>query len=61
MVEHYSDGDLVNEDSSYSRLPSGPDSLYVWGPDIPLSFVNPNMKEGVAVPPNVLEAIPARV
>lgn len=34
-VEHYSDGDLVNEDSPTLRFPFGRDTLLQWGPAFP--------------------------
>ena len=39
IVEHYSDGDLVNEDTPTGREPAAPDTLYVWGPNLPRSFI----------------------
>jgi hypothetical protein len=39
VVEHYSDGDLVNCDTPWERCPEAPHSLYIWGPNIPLAFV----------------------
>ncbi|KAH7037078.1 LOW QUALITY PROTEIN: Glyoxalase/Bleomycin resistance protein/Dihydroxybiphenyl dioxygenase [Microdochium trichocladiopsis] len=39
IVEHYADGDLVNQDTAFTRSPEGPDSLYIWGPPLPLGFV----------------------
>ena len=34
-VEHYSDGDLVNEDSPTLKFPFGRDTLLQWGPAFP--------------------------
>ncbi|KAM5358691.1 hypothetical protein ACJZ2D_015082 [Fusarium nematophilum] len=33
ILEHYSDGDLVNELTPFTRSPEAPDSLYIWGPN----------------------------
>ena len=38
MVEHYADGDLVNEDTEISTVQAGPDALSVWGPPVPSVF-----------------------
>lgn len=40
MVEHYVDGDLVNEDTSVGCLQAGNESLAVWGPDVPQDFLD---------------------
>ncbi|KAJ5812012.1 hypothetical protein N7474_008313, partial [Penicillium riverlandense] len=45
IIEHYSDGDLVNEDSPVSKEPAGPQSLYVWGPNVPLAFVSGKVED----------------
>ena len=34
-VEHYSDGDLVNQDTPTLHLPFGRDTLLQWGPAFP--------------------------
>ena len=34
-VEHYVDGDLVNEDNPTLKYPFGRDTLLQWGPDFP--------------------------
>lgn len=63
VVEHYSDGDLVNQDSPFERQPAGPESLYVWGPNIPLSFMSGKLGDvgkTLVAPPNVSEAKPAQ-
>ena len=39
MVEHYADGDLVNEDTPVGILPVGHESLAIWGPEVPLAFL----------------------
>ncbi|KAJ4187439.1 hypothetical protein NW759_016889 [Fusarium solani] len=53
ILEHYSDGDMVNKDTPYTRSPEAPDSLYIWGPNIPLGFVtgNPEDAKKEAGPP----------
>ena len=38
MVEHYADGDLVNEDTPVSTVQAGPAALSVWGPPVPSVF-----------------------
>jgi len=39
MVEHYADGDLVNEDTPIGYGPAGHEGLAVWGPEVPSSFL----------------------
>ncbi|EHY58456.1 hypothetical protein HRR83_007174 [Exophiala dermatitidis] len=39
MVEHYADGDLVNEDTPVGYGPAGHEGLAVWGPEVPKSFL----------------------
>lgn len=34
IVEHYSDGDLVNEDTPMTRNAAAADTLHVWGPNM---------------------------
>lgn len=38
MVEHYADGDLVNEDTEVSTVQAGPQALSIWGPPVPSVF-----------------------
>lgn len=38
MVEHYADGDLVNEDTEVATVQAGPQALSVWGPPVPAVF-----------------------
>ena len=40
IVEHYVDGDLVNSETPINREPASPDGLYVWGPDLPPTFMD---------------------
>uniref|UniRef100_A0A093V2A5 Metapyrocatechase 2 n=1 Tax=Talaromyces marneffei PM1 TaxID=1077442 RepID=A0A093V2A5_TALMA len=40
MIEHYADGDLVNENTPIGYGPAGHESLAVWGPEVPASFLN---------------------
>ncbi|KAF2017529.1 trihydroxytoluene oxygenase [Aaosphaeria arxii CBS 175.79] len=40
MVEHYADGDLVNEDTPVGWGKAGDESLAVWGPEVPSWFLN---------------------
>ncbi|KAL3481709.1 Glyoxalase/Bleomycin resistance protein/Dihydroxybiphenyl dioxygenase [Aspergillus californicus] len=56
IIEHYSDGDLVNEDTDLGREPAAPDSLYIWGPNVPLGFVTRELEDAgklVPLPPSV--------
>ncbi|KAK4465764.1 Metapyrocatechase 2 [Cladorrhinum samala] len=39
VLEHYVDGDLVDETTPISRSEAGPDSLHVWGPPLPATFL----------------------
>lgn len=39
VIEHYADGDLVNCHHKIERVPATPDSISVWGPDVPLAFL----------------------
>jgi hypothetical protein len=39
MVEHYADGDLVNCETPIGRGPAGHEGLAVWGPEVPLDFL----------------------
>ncbi|KAK6357782.1 hypothetical protein TWF718_002088 [Orbilia javanica] len=40
MVEHYIDGDLVNEDTPVGRQPAGDESLAVWSEPVPATFLD---------------------
>ncbi|QKX58386.1 uncharacterized protein TRUGW13939_05508 [Talaromyces rugulosus] len=40
IVEHYVDGDLVNDESPVNRSPATPGNLHVWGPDLPPTFMH---------------------
>lgn len=39
IVEHYADGDLVNQNTPIGYVKAGPDSLAVWGPEVPAEFL----------------------
>ncbi|KAI1609052.1 trihydroxytoluene oxygenase [Exophiala viscosa] len=39
MVEHYADGDLVNEDTPVGYGPAANEGLAVWGPEVPGAFL----------------------
>ena len=39
MVEHYSDGDLTNEDTPIAWSPAEEEALAVWGPELPAWFL----------------------
>lgn len=38
-IEHYADGDLVNQDTKVVRQEAGPATLSIWGPPLPAEFV----------------------
>lgn len=40
MIEHYADGDLVNEDTPLAFGPATNEGLAVWGPDVPQTFLD---------------------
>ncbi|OQO06633.1 hypothetical protein B0A48_08420 [Cryoendolithus antarcticus] len=40
MIEHYADGDLVNEDTPVGWGSAGDESLAVWGPEVPSWFLH---------------------
>jgi len=40
MVEHYADGDLVNDETPIGREQAGPDNLHIWGPPLPATFLD---------------------
>ncbi|KAF4277199.1 hypothetical protein CNMCM8689_004908 [Aspergillus fumigatus] len=40
MIEHYADGDLVNEETPVGYGPAGDESLAVWGPQVPKWFLD---------------------
>ena len=39
MVEHYADGDLVNRNTPIGYVQAGKQSLAVWGPEVPATFL----------------------
>lgn len=39
MVEHYADGDLVNDETDMGYGPAGHEGLAVWGPEVPTEFL----------------------
>ncbi|PNY24211.1 Metapyrocatechase 2 [Tolypocladium capitatum] len=39
ILEHYVDGDLVNDESVVNRTLASKDNLHVWGPDLPPDFL----------------------
>ena len=45
VVEHYSDGDLVNRHSPFQREPAGPNLLYIWGPNLPLAYLSGKLED----------------
>ncbi|BEJ16609.1 hypothetical protein CspHIS471_0600100 [Cutaneotrichosporon sp. HIS471] len=40
MIEHYSDGDLVNNTFETNYLPAGDEALAIWGPAVPKGFMD---------------------
>ncbi|CAN9118097.1 unnamed protein product [Alternaria alternata] len=40
MIEHYADGDLVNEETPVGWGEAGDESLAVWGPEVPKWFLD---------------------
>ena len=45
IVEHYSDGDLVNSATEAGREPAAPDTIAVWGPNVTLAFLTTRMED----------------
>lgn len=39
MIEHYADGDLVNDKTPIGYGPAGDEFLAVWGPEVPSWFL----------------------
>lgn len=39
MIEHYADGDLLNEETPIGYGPASNEALAVWGPDVPPGFL----------------------
>lgn len=39
ILEHYVDGDLLDSEHPTNVTPAGPDTLHVWGPDLPDTFL----------------------
>lgn len=40
MIEHYADGDQVNQDTPVGWMNAGDESLAVWGPEVPKWFLD---------------------
>ena len=40
MIEHYADGDQVNQDTPVGWMNAGDESLAVWGPEVPSWFLS---------------------
>lgn len=59
IVEHYCDGDLVNQDTATSREPAVLESLYVWGPNLPLGLLAKEVDRETVLPPDVVLGRPA--
>jgi len=47
MIEHYADGDLVNEETEVGWGLAGDESLAVWGPEVPKWFLEGEKPAGV--------------
>jgi hypothetical protein len=43
MIEHYSDGDLVNCNTPTGKILAGPQSLAIWGPPVRKSVPVPHL------------------
>jgi hypothetical protein len=39
ILEHYVDGDLVDDTTPIGRSEAGPDNLHIWGPPLPPTFL----------------------
>ncbi|XPT00023.1 hypothetical protein M3J09_009185 [Ascochyta lentis] len=53
IIEHYTDGDLVNCDTPPTYEEVQPDSIKVWGPSIPLAFFTGRPEDAVKAESNV--------
>ena len=54
---------MVNQDTRFEKLPGGPESLYIWGPDLPLAFISGKLADAgklLVAPPNAFDSKPAR-
>ncbi|KAL2066596.1 hypothetical protein VTL71DRAFT_2667 [Oculimacula yallundae] len=40
MVEHYADGDQINAETPIGYMAAGDESLAVWGPEVPATFLH---------------------
>jgi hypothetical protein len=45
ILEHYCDGDMVNEKTQVEREPQSPHSMHIWGPDVPLAFMTGKVED----------------
>ncbi|KAH7124475.1 hypothetical protein EDB81DRAFT_911211 [Dactylonectria macrodidyma] len=45
IVEHYSDGDLVNAETTIAKEPAAPDTTAVWGPNVTLAFLTTRIED----------------
>ncbi|KAK5044483.1 hypothetical protein LTR84_010764 [Exophiala bonariae] len=45
ILEHYSDGDLVNNKTPYGREVAAPDTMAVWGPNVSVAFLTTRMED----------------
>jgi Glyoxalase/Bleomycin resistance protein/Dioxygenase superfamily len=40
MVEHCANGNLINDKNPIGRVPAEDEMLYIWGPDVPETFLD---------------------
>jgi hypothetical protein len=45
IVEHYSDGDLVNCKTKIAREVAAPDTMAVWGPNVTVAFLSGRIED----------------
>ncbi|KAL5315032.1 hypothetical protein ACEPPN_017683 [Leptodophora sp. 'Broadleaf-Isolate-01'] len=50
IIEHYSDGDLVNQNNPFTREAEAEDTLYVWGPNVPLAYITGKLEDALSNP-----------
>ena len=54
----------MNEETPFGREAAAPDTLHVWGPNIPLAFLSGRIEDAgkeMPVPPNVMDSKPAQL
>jgi hypothetical protein len=60
ILEHYSDGDMLNSDSIPTREAAGKDTLHIWGPNVPIAFLTAQAPERAVQPPDIVTAEAAK-